>query len=944
MATLLVLASGSGASASPPAAEDVIGFLGSATISTGTVFAGTEVGGLSGLAYDAKSGLFLAVSDDRSERAPARVYALAVDLARGRLAGDGVRIVGVTTLKDADGREFPPRTVDFEGMARLADGSLFISSEGDIGHGIPPFVGRFSAAGRELGRLSLPDVVLPREDRPWGVRDNLAFEAVTVTPDGRFLFVATENALAQDGPQADVTTGTLCRVLGFSLPEGAPAGQWVYPAAPVVTPPASPGGFRTNGLPDLLALDDEHCLALERAAADGNGYSVRLYLASFRGASDVSAVPALAGPGSPAVRPMSKRLLLDLATLGVRLQNLEGMALGPVLPDGRRALLVVSDNNFGARGETTLFVAFSLRLDKLGEVAPRQASVSAIQGGGHASPFAGEEVADVPGVVTAVTETGFWMQAAADDGIRSTSDGILVTGEEAPPALAPGDEVRVDGRVEDVARGRELPVTRLVASRVQLVGRGRPLPVPVVIGPGGLRPPEEVVEDDGFVVFDPAEDGADFFEALEGMRVAVRDPAVVGPTSERGEFVVLASSPPPQRRTGRGGIAIGSGRFNPQRLIVSTRLLPAPPEVTVGDRFSEPLVGVVDSAHGAYRVVLTAPPAAVVPGDRRPETTTLAGDARRVSVATFNVENLAFTSSRDKFDRIADIVVARLRSPDILAVQEIQDDSGPVDDGATSAARTLARLIQCIAAAGGPRYEARQIDPENNQDGGANGANIRVVLLANPARVAFVDRGAAGARDPVRVLSGKAGVWLDPSPGRLEPLHPAWQADRARGVEGSRKPLAVELRFGSRRLFVVNLHLRSKGGDAPLFGREQPPPEPSLARRTAQAEVVRDFVAAILARDADAAVVVLGDCNDFPWSRPLATLRAAPLVDVVERLAPADRYTYVYQGNSQVLDHILVSPALAGEARIDAVHVNADFPEAARASDHDPLIATLRLR
>lgn len=934
--------------ARPPAGAAAIEFLGSATLPTGLSFAGTEVGGLSGLAYDAGTGHFLAVSDDRSERAPARVYALELDLAGGRLTAGGVRVVGVTVLRDATGATFPPRAVDFEGIARVGDGTLFLSSEGDVGAGIPPFVGRFAADGRELGRLALPDAVVPRADRPWGVRDNLAFEAVTPAPDGRFLLVATENAAAQDGPPADLTTGTLCRVLRFALPGGAPAGQWVYPAAPVVVPPDAPGGFRTNGLPDLLALDGERLLALERASADGSGYSVRLYLTTLAGATDVAAVPALTGRGAPFFRPMAKRLLLDLGTLGVRLQNLEGMALGPVLPDGRRALVMVADNNFGARGESTQILAFAVRPAALDRVAPRAATVGAIQGAGHASPFAGEEVVGVAGVVTAVAEPGaepgFWMQSPAGDGDDRTSDGILVAGDGSLPALAVGDEVRVDGRVEESVRGWELPLTRLVASRIVVVGGGRALPAPVALGPGGRRLPEDVVEDDGFVDFDPEEDGADFFESLEGMRVEVREPFVVGPTSERGEWVVTAGPPPPDRRTARGGIAVAAGQFNPQRIAVSARLLPSVPEAAVGDRFTGSLVGVLEYASGNYRLVLTAPPPPLLPGNRGPETTTLGGGPDRLSIATFNVENLALTSPEEKLAQVAAIVVARLRAPDVVALQEIQDDSGPADDGVVGAAGTLARLVARIAATGGPRYEVRQIDPENNQDGGAPGGNIRVALLVDPARLRCVDRGSGGTADPVRVVGGPGRVMLDPSPGLVDPGHPAWQPDRARGVDGSRKPLAVELRFGEHRLFVVNVHLRSKGGDAPLFGREQPPPLPSEARRDAQARVVRDFVASILARDPGAAVVVLGDFNEFPFARPLRTLATAPLVDLAARLDPADRYTYVFQGNSQVLDHILVSPALAGEAEIDAVHVAADLPAAARASDHDPLVATLRLR
>jgi predicted extracellular nuclease len=155
--------------------------------------------------------------------------------------------------------------------------------------------------------------------------------------------------------------------------------------------------------------------------------------------------------------------------------------------------------------------------------------------------------------------------------------------------------------------------------------------------------------------------------------------------------------------------------------------------------------------------------------------------------------------------------------------------------------------------------------------------------------------------------------------------------------------LAGEFRFAGRRLFFVNLHLASKGGDDPLFGRRQPPKTPSTDRRNAQVGVVAEFVRALLARDPEIRVVVLGDLNDFEASEPLATLERAGLEDLVVRLPLDDRYTYVYLGNSQVLDHILVSSTLAGGAEVDIVHLNAEFPVADRASDHDPVIVRLNV-
>jgi predicted extracellular nuclease len=250
---------------------------------------------------------------------------------------------------------------------------------------------------------------------------------------------------------------------------------------------------------------------------------------------------------------------------------------------------------------------------------------------------------------------------------------------------------------------------------------------------------------------------------------------------------------------------------------------------------------------------------------------------------------------------------------------------------------TLTRLVEAIAEAGGARYEWRSIDPVNNSDGGQPGANIRNAFLFNPDRVQFLDRGDCGAD---RVAGVTPGPVLNCSPGRVDPRNSAFNAG-SDGRGGSRKPLAGEFLFNERRFFVVNLHLRSKGGDDPIFGRRQPRMTASTARRTSQAEVVAGFVEEILRLDADAGVVVLGDLNDFEDTDPLQALEAVGLQDLILRAPGEDRYTYVYTGLSQVLDHVLVSEALAEGAEVDAVHVNADFPAAIRASDHDPVIARI---
>jgi predicted extracellular nuclease len=424
------------------------------------------------------------------------------------------------------------------------------------------------------------------------------------------------------------------------------------------------------------------------------------------------------------------------------------------------------------------------------------------------------------------------------------------------------------------------------------------------------------------------------------MRVRVEEPVVVGPTSSYGEIVVVGdggrgSGP----WTARGGLRLQPCNAHPQRIIIDDRLVSDPPMLVVGDPLSGPIEGILHYSFGNYKLLNTAPLPAAAAGGLERERAALEGGAAGLTVATTNLENLSAVSPEEKFNRLARVVADNLRSPDIIAVQELQDDTGPEDDGTVSSERTLAWLVAAIENAGGPPYETRVIDPSDNADGGQPGSNIRTAFLFNPERVEFVDRESCGDGSAAMVTDGGS---LSCSPGLVDPGNPAFRA-RNEGHGGSRKPLVGEFRFAGERVLVVNLHLVSKGGDDPPFGRRQPPEAGSTGNRTEQARVVADFVEDVTKTDADARVVVIGDFNDFENTEPLRALEAAGLEDLIKRLPPNERYTYVYLGNSQVLDHVLVSPALADGAGIDVVHVNAEFPAADRASDHDPVIIELSL-
>ena len=248
------------------------------------------------------------------------------------------------------------------------------------------------------------------------------------------------------------------------------------------------------------------------------------------------------------------------------------------------------------------------------------------------------------------------------------------------------------------------------------------------------------------------------------------------------------------------------------------------------------------------------------PGTWQQEVTS-AADSDHLAVGTFNVENLAPTDPQSKYDTLAELIVNHLQSPDLLAIEEIQDNNGaPVDDGTVDASITWGMLIAAIQAVGGPAYEYRQIDPVNNEDGGAPGGNIRQGFLFRTDRgLSFIDRPGAGSTTANAVLGSGAGTQLQYSPGRIDPTNLAFF--------DSRKPLAGEFLFKGRHLFVIANHFNSKGGDQPLWGRFQPPAFISEVQRFLQAQVEHDFVNAIVTADPNADVIVLGDLNDFQFSQ-----------------------------------------------------------------------------
>jgi hypothetical protein len=337
-------------------------------------FQGTRVGGLSSITYDRERDRFYAISDDRSEFAPARFYTLKLALDNTdpkALRLKQVAIEKVTTITDEAGKPYAKGTIDPEGIALSPLETVFISSEGVTNAGIPPFVREFDLqTGQWKRSLQIPKRYISDakgDQQTQGVQDNLGFEALTIAAGSSYgktgvepfrLFTATESALKQDVSTTDATQGAKNRLLHYLIDaqRALLVSEHLYPLDP------PPDGAINHGLTELVAIDQGgHFLSLERSFGT-NGFQVKLFQLAMGGATDISTIDSLKGTlrGTVAI---PKKLLLDLSSLNLPLDNLEGVAIGPRLPDGSRSLLLVSDDNF-RQEQVTQFLLF--RLEGLG--------------------------------------------------------------------------------------------------------------------------------------------------------------------------------------------------------------------------------------------------------------------------------------------------------------------------------------------------------------------------------------------------------------------------------------------------------------------------------------------------------------------------------------------------------------------------------------------------
>ncbi|MFN2128108.1 MAG: endonuclease/exonuclease/phosphatase family protein [Anaerolineales bacterium] len=559
---------------------------------------------------------------------------------------------------------------------------------------------------------------------------------------------------------------------------------------------------------------------------------------------------------------------------------------------------------------------------------PIQYTICEIQGSGFISPIVGEYII-TSGVVFADADDswrkGFFMQNPDCDGDTSTSDGLFVYIGEEENVVSPGDLVSVYGKVQEY---KNLTEIRTSPISVTVQSSGNPIPAAV-----SLNPP-----------FDN-DDAAVYIEALEGMHVKMSDAKVVGPTDYDNRTWVIRSDHDmehvfydDQRGTGE---VVWVDDLGPYHIH---------PDVKVGERILN-LSGAMDYFFDVYSMFLLTEPQVVTNSlITKSEQVNFGSDFDdHFSVATFNLWNMfdAFDDPETEDTKLSEAEYQRrlhkkalaihieMDEPNVIAVQEVENYDvladlvnqpeivsnyeavlveGPDRRGLDTGFLYQTDQVEILA------FEQKQgctdlvdgLGPDGNHD------------LQNPENNLTCDTDGDGINDGNRLFS-----------------RPPLIVHAQICLENCDETAAINPYFENKTVeiwFVVN-HWKSKFEDTDSI-------KYSLPRRLKQSQFVANLVQGIFTSDQAANVIVLGDLNDTINSQPLQTLEDGKLHNLMRDVLREERYSYIYQGISQTLDHILVStiPEILPVA-VNPKHINSDYPYSfygdndspIRSSDHDPI-------
>jgi predicted extracellular nuclease len=597
-------------------------------------------------------------------------------------------------------------------------------------------------------------------------------------------------------------------------------------------------------------------------------------------------------------------------------------------------------------------------------------TIPQIQGTKFLSDHYGKTVT-TRGIVTSVGQVGWfpggteiYIQDAKGDGNPKTSDGLMVYMPYTTKVYKIGDELQVSGTIYEGLRSSGLSLTSIRdVSNIVKISSGNTLPAAVVVGENGREVPKKVFSTFNGNLNEKAEldltQALDFYESLEGMRVAVNNPRVLGFRGGKTDVtdknakrhLTLYVRPDGHKvsdnETKVGGIYINEDTkdFNPEIFSIATSDhsigLQMNHHYKVGDTLTGKVEGVFTYLKnlfggGEYTLVLPEYQKAVSEIELREDgtdfkdrpVTTLESDKDSLTIAAFNIENLGGNlGAEERIKNLTDVVEVNLKCPDILSLVEVQDDNGVNFNGGSSALNTLRKITSEIDCG---NYAIANIDPVVHSEGGQPGGNIRVAIIYKRDKVSF---NPTFNNDPLLDTVITRDGSLSSNPGRVFPN------DRA--FRGSRKSIVAEFGFKGQKIFIIGNHLNSKLGDRDFRGAIQPFVSGSETKRIPKAARLNEFVNTIMTKNTNAHVFVMGDFNANMNETSMKVLEGDILENMMRMLPVEERYTTNHNGNSQPLDYIFATKEILKRgAKFEALHINSDYM--GRTSDHDPVIGKFR--
>jgi uncharacterized protein len=560
---------------------------------------------------------------------------------------------------------------------------------------------------------------------------------------------------------------------------------------------------------------------------------------------------------------------------------------------------------------------------------PQTVSIGEVQGCSHESPLNGKPVHNIEGVVTHKFTNGFTMQSLSGDSSDCSSDAVFVTTGEYPKVM-PGQLVSVDGIVTEYTAGNfedhNLSRTEIHQPEILVLNKNVEFPAPIIIGESLNHVPINWIKQSKD--FDINNNGLDYYESLEFMLVEVENGIVVGPKNDYNEFVVLPEKFIDLNTISMQGALLNSGGDeNPEKIMVDAASS-FTQKVNLGDGIANLIIGVMDYSYGNFKIWTITDP---VVKQRSTKTKDVEIGENSLTVATYNLENFSRFDDSARIRQIGCQIVKDLYSPDILVLNEVLDDSGTQDDGVVTSQKTLDLLINSIANCGGPKYAYSDNPPNNNEDGGIAGGNIRTCLIYRQDDDIKLDK-------PKSIIEGliyKDNVFII----RTNPLR--LFSDNENFL-GTRKPTIWLFTWKGEQFVIFGTHLVSQSANTPDWGNLHPIEKPDQIKREKQMGLINNYLIKLDQMNIKNNTIILGDFNEYSWSNTIKVIRQNQRLVFLKSNNDAEDFSYIHEGNAFQFDYIVVSQNLGTRIKQFLYpHINTINSSNSQVSEHDPVLVEI---